>query len=145
MVSSANKNHKFILALDDEFDIVTLIKQGLASEVGIPVLLLSRSSIEHIFHSGANDSALSFKTMPQELQTVSLVSTSKMIALPLQLRQSSISLRICDCDSSCFPFSSTFSSTGVSINELIEETRELSPRFFHAIYWILVYNSNMCT
>jgi len=41
MVSSANKNHKFILALDDEFDIVTLIKQGLASEVGIPVLLLS--------------------------------------------------------------------------------------------------------
>ena len=29
MAPSANKNHKFILALDDEFDIVGIIKQGL--------------------------------------------------------------------------------------------------------------------
>jgi len=29
MVTSANKNHKFILVLDDEFDIVAIIKQGL--------------------------------------------------------------------------------------------------------------------
>ena len=29
MPPSANNNHKFILALDDEFDIVAIIKQGL--------------------------------------------------------------------------------------------------------------------
>jgi two-component SAPR family response regulator len=29
MAPSANKNHSFILALDDEFDIVAIIKQGL--------------------------------------------------------------------------------------------------------------------
>lgn len=29
MVPSANKNHKFVLVLDDEFDIVAIIKQGL--------------------------------------------------------------------------------------------------------------------
>lgn len=29
MAQSANKNHKLILALDDEFDIVAIIKQGL--------------------------------------------------------------------------------------------------------------------
>jgi len=31
MVPSVDKNHKFILVLDDEFDIVAIIKQGLKS------------------------------------------------------------------------------------------------------------------
>jgi hypothetical protein len=93
-----------------------------ANEVGMPVLLLLSISPEYIFHSGANDSTFSFKTMPQELQTVSLVSTSKMMALTLQLPQNSVSL--VNCDSFRIQLPGTFCSTGVNIKELIDDKRE---------------------